>query len=883
MSQKKKFVKKGRIYRTLVASALIANGIFQFVAPVLAQATSAGGEIKNSATATYEDPNNPNTPINTTSNEVVVQVAEVAGITVTTAGTTPIPAVDANNDGDTDDPGDTPPGDADGDGAADAGDRFYFNYTVTNVGNDPTKFRIPNLATTTGPASVSGNLEFSTDGGATWTPITTTEIETGSVPVNGTVQVRVPVEVTAGATAGTPITVKLGDTPGDDQNQQRDPNGGDVYTVDNPNNTGNAATDIAGEVNGDPVNGVREASATQQITVDEALKTYALAKILKERSDYSNSGTLTDITDDTLAYDLSVEVEQNDPTGNGINPAPLVGTPINLDGSTQTRILISDAIPAGTDFASFSAPPGWIPVYTDAAIAANANDAATQWSTTQPANLANVTRIGFVNDPAVVTSVNPGQPVTGFKINLSVEAGATAPLTVNNIAQLFGSTPDGDNDPTTNNPPVIDESGDNNPSNFNDNGTPPAGTDTTGPGGNPDGVPDAPPTVGTGVANPTTMEVDSGNNNSGTGPDGEVNQFIIDPTANELVNGPDGAADAIGPNDNNDDFTNKSSLVPPGQTPDKIDPATGSPDPTTIDPSPVPFTNTVSNGGGAPADISLIPTPPANPGDLPTGSTVTVSFGADSAVYTWDGTQFTSTDPVITVPAVAPGAEVNYGVEVNLPDGTPLSTDLADPTDPTQGFVGGFPVPITAFIDTNNNGTPDDSVQNITIDRVYTGYLRLDKETRILKGDGPDPINNDGTFSKEPKTPSKDNIIEYRTTYTNISEAQSGTGNVTLDADKVVIEEDGVGGNTNGGSAADNNWALDSDGDNIIDTSNVVGTAADSNGSNILFFSGNPATTTAGDQTGTDANTDVTRYVNEVTNPVEPGTNGEFTFQRKVN
>ncbi|MEM6754559.1 MAG: hypothetical protein AAF630_16500, partial [Cyanobacteria bacterium P01_C01_bin.38] len=499
MSQKKNFVKKGHIYRSLVASALIANGVFQFVAPVLAQATSAGGEIKNSATATYEDPNNPNTPINTTSNEVVVQVAEVAGITVTTAGTTPI-------------------NDVDGDGAADAGDQFYFNYTVTNVGNDPTKFRIPNLATTTGPASVSGNLEFSSDGGTTWTPITTTEIETDSVPVNGTVQVRVPVEVTAGATAGTPITVKLGDTPGDDQNQLRNPNGGDVYTVDNPDGTGN------GEVDGTPVNGVREASATQEITVDEALKTYALAKILKERSDYSNSGTLTDITDDTLAYDLSVEVEQNDPTGNGIDPAPLVGTPINLDGSQQTRILISDAIPAGTDFASSSAPPGWKAVYTDAAIAANANDTATQWKTydtNPPANLADVTRIGFVNDPAVVTSVNPGVTVTGFKINLSVESTASAPLTVNNIAQLFGSTPDGDNDPTTNNPPVIDESGDNNPSNFNDDGTPPAGTDTTGPGGNPDGVPDAPPTVSNGVPDADTMEIDPGNNNSGTGPDGE--------------------------------------------------------------------------------------------------------------------------------------------------------------------------------------------------------------------------------------------------------------------------------------------------------------------------------------------------------------------------
>ncbi|MEO1428481.1 MAG: hypothetical protein AAFV71_05315 [Cyanobacteria bacterium J06633_8] len=863
MSQKKKIVKKGQVYRSLVAAALIANGVFQFIAPVLAQATTAGGEIKNSATATYEDPNNPNTPINTTSNEVVVQVAEVAGVTVTAAGTTPIT-------------------DTDGDGAADAGDKFYFNYTVTNVGNDPTKFRIPNLATTTGPASVSGNLEFSPDGGTTWTPITTTEIETGSIPVNGTVQVRVPVEVAAGATAGTPITVQLGDTPADDQNQLRDPNGGDVYTVDNPDNTG-AATDVAGEVNGNPVNGTREASATQQITVDEALKTYALAKVLKERSAYSNSGTLTDITDDTLTYDLSVEVEQNDPTGNGINPAPLVGTPIGLDGSQQTRILISDAIPAGTDLASVITPPGWKAVYTDTAIAANANDAATQWKTydtTPPTNLANVTRIGFVNDPTVVTSVNPGQMVTGFKVNLTVEAGAAAPLTVNNIAQLFGSTPDGDNDPNTNNPPVIDESGDNMPSNFTENptgpATPPAGTDTTGPGGNPDGVPDAPPTVGTGIPNPATDGVDSGNNNTGTGENGEVNQFIIDPTANELVNGPDGDADAIGPTDNNDDFTNKSSLVPPGLAPDAG---------TTIDPSPVPFTNTVSNGGAAPADISLIPTPLTDPTDLPNGTTVTVSYGSDSAVYTYDQATntFTSTDPVITVPAVAPGAEVNYGVEVNLPTGTPLSTDLAVPADPTQGYVGGFPVPITSFIDQGTAGLDPTDVQNTTIDRVYTGYLRLDKETRILKGDGPDPLNDDGTFSKGPKTPSKGNIIEYRTTYTNISEAQSGTGNVTLDADKVVIKEDGVGGDTNGGSAAANNWALDTDGDNIIDTSNVVGTAGDSNGSNMMFYSGNPATTVAGDQTGTDANTDVTKYVNEVTNPVAPGTNGEFTFQRKVN
>ncbi len=866
MSQKKKFVKKqGQVYRSLVASALIVNGVFQFVAPVLAQ-TAAGGEIKNRATATYEDPTNPGTTINTTSNEVIVQVAEVAGITVTGAGT-------------------TLKTDADSDNTPDAGDEVYFNYTVTNVGNDPTQFRIPNLASTTGPATVSGSLEYSTNGGTTWTPIDggatpgATEAIIPGIPVGGTVQVRVPVTVAAGAQENDTITVKLGDTPGDGQNQPRNPDGGDVYTVDNPDDS------VAGEVDGDPVNGTREASASQQIQVDATLKTYALAKVLKKRSEYSNSGTPTIITDDTLTYDLSLEVEQNDSTNSGITPAPLVGRNITLDGTSQPRILVSDAIPLGTDLAGVpAAPPGWEVVYTIDPTATNANVA--NWTTTAPTDLASVTRIGFVNNPNVITSVNPGQTVTGFKINLTVEAGSTAPLTVNNIAQLFGSSPDNDNDPT-NNPPVYDESGDQNPSNFNDDGTPLAGTDTPGPDNTPgDGIPDTLPenVVDDGFidddTDATATGIDTGNNNSAIdreGTDGgELNQFVIDPTANALVNGPEGSPDAIGPTDNNDDFTNKSSLVPPGQTPDKIDPDTGAPDPTTIDPAPVPFTNTVSNGGGAPADISLVPTPPATPSDLPTGTTVTVSYNSDSVVYTWNGTNFNppAGTPPIVISGVQPGQEVNYGVEVNLPSDTRLSTDLNDPTDPNSA-IGGFPVPITAFIDDGTPGFQGTEVNNITIDRVYTGYLRLDKESRILKGDGPDVLAGQDVFSKDNKQPSEGNLIEYRITYRNISDAQAGDGNVTLDADNVVIEDDGTLG--------DNNWAKDNDGDNIIDTSNVVGSAQDSDNGNILFFSGDPATTTAQDQTGTDANSDVTKYVDEVTGSVEPGASGNFTFQRKVN
>ncbi|MCX7596794.1 MAG: hypothetical protein N2235_24230, partial [Fischerella sp.] len=159
MSQLNRFVKElPRVYRSLVITALLANGIFQFVAPVLAQGTTAGESISNTATATYEDPNNPGTTINTTSNTVVVTVAEVAGITVTSSG-----VVDSNG------------------GSVEVGDLLIYTYTLTNVGNDPTKFRIPNLATTTGPGTVSGtlpnggtpnNLQYSTDGGTTWQNIT---------------------------------------------------------------------------------------------------------------------------------------------------------------------------------------------------------------------------------------------------------------------------------------------------------------------------------------------------------------------------------------------------------------------------------------------------------------------------------------------------------------------------------------------------------------------------------------------------------------------------------------------------------------------------------------------------------------------------------------
>lgn len=845
VNRNKSLTKQRQLYQSLVATALLTGSFFQFVAPVLADGTTAGTSISNTATATYEDPNSPGTTINATSNTVVVTVAEVAGITVTASGVTDATTSPTNT-------------------TVQVGDLLIYTYNLTNVGNDPTKFHIPNQATTTGPGTVSGtlpnggtanSLQYSTDGGQTWTNIPQGGVDTPSVPVGGTVLVRVPITVQNGAQTNDIITVTLGNTPGDAQNQLRSPDGGDVFTVDNPDGS------VTGEVTGAPVNGTREASATEQIKVGLTLKTYALATILKVRSGYNNAGT-TAITDDKLTYDLSLRVESNDPTGQGITPAALTGTSINVNGAAGNYILVSDAIPIGTELAvAPTAPPGWQTVYTTSPVTTNANTAS--WTTTAPASLASVTRVGFINNPATITSIAPGTTVNGFSIQLAVKSTATSPLTVANIAQLFGQTP-------TNNLPVYDDSGDQNPSNYNGSPgsmTPPAGTDSNG-----DGVPDTlpPASVDDGYINtPTSPETgtDTGNNNSGTGTGGEANVFTVQaPVASALLNGPLNAPDATGPSGlTNDDFTNKSSLVPAGTAP-------GS----TLDPQSVGFTNTIKNSGTDAGLLKIEPTPPTTIGDLPNGTKVTITYNSQSAVYTYNNGVFSTTGTAITIPNVAPGASINYGVEVDLPPGTQLSTDINR----------GFPVPITASIDNYTTDTNADGIKdsgndnnfdssNITIDRVYTGFLKLLKKSRVLQGTGPVVQGNDGTFSIDPKKPAPGNIIEYQIQYTNISDPQSGTGNVILNANKVVIIEDGT--------QSPNNWALDNDASGQIDTSNIIGSAKDSGTATIQFFSGNPATNSGIDQTGTTVNADITKYVDSVTGAIAPGIQRTFTFQRKVN
>nr|WP_293833027.1 hypothetical protein [uncultured Arsenicibacter sp.] len=466
--------------------------------------TAAGTSIDNEVPATYEDPNNPGTTINSTSNNVTVTIAEMAGLRIA-AGT----FIDNNG------------------GSVQPGDRLLFPFTISNAGNDPTRVQLPEQAGITGPASISV-LEYSLNNGTSWSAVTTGGVTTPSLSVTGSVLMRVVVNVNSGATA-TPqqvIKVILGETNPAETTANAGRTGSvnnlrDVYTIDNPDGT-------ADEVSGTPVNGVVEVSTSLSVAVGP--RNYALATLLTTRTAYSNNNTGNDITDDQLTYSLGLRVESTDPSGLSITANPLAGT--DIPGLSGNNILVSFTIPNGTSLASLpTAPTGWACVYTTSPVSTAAN--AATWTTSAPSSLSTITRVGFVKatidgNTSTFLAAN-STSITTFPVTIMVRSGQTAPLTVAALGQVFGKTPD-------TNAPVMDESGDPNPGNFDgplNTMTPPAGTDLNG-----DGVPDQlPATVPDGYINDdadlTATGTDTNGNNGGdlnnpaANAQGEANVFTV--------------------------------------------------------------------------------------------------------------------------------------------------------------------------------------------------------------------------------------------------------------------------------------------------------------------------------------------------------------------
>jgi len=259
--------------------------------------------------------------------------------------------------------------------------------------------------------------------------------------------------------------------------------------------------------------------------------------------------------------------------------------------------------------------------------------------------------------------------------------------------------------------------------------------------------------------------------------------------------GPCGVPGAMGPAGMDDDFTSGSinagiANVPPGG----VTTAAGT----------VVFRNTVQNMGSA-DDAFILSAPSA-----PVGFKIEISTddgGNYVAVETWNTS---------LVMAVAHRASATFFVRVTAPAGLRVLT--------------GFDTVIRV------TSTLNPAVTNDTINRLYTGFIRIDKTATV--------INAMGSAAAADAVPGAE--IEFAVAYSNISSAD-GVGSALLTARNLVISENGF--------AAPNNWAAT--------TEHIVG-ASDTRGGLII-----------GDRAGSTSLTDVVMTL-------EAGQSGVFKFRRRV-
>lgn len=258
--------------------------------------------------------------------------------------------------------------------------------------------------------------------------------------------------------------------------------------------------------------------------------------------------------------------------------------------------------------------------------------------------------------------------------------------------------------------------------------------------------------------------------------------------------GPCGLPGAMGPTSVDDDFTNRSlntglTNVAPGGV--------------TKSAGTVVFRNTVQNLGAG-DDVFMIGA------SAPAGFKIEISIDNGSNYFTvepWSSG--------VTL-AVAYRAAATFLVRVTAPAGL-------------RAFTG-FDTVVRV------TSTMDPSATNDTIDRLYTGFIRIDRTATVVNATGHGGAN-DAVPGAE---------IEFAIAYANISSAV-GDGSSLLTAEHLVISESGF--------AAPNNWGAN--------TEHVVG-ASDTRGGIIL-----------GDAAGSTSLTDLVMTL-------EAGQSGVFKFRRRV-
>ncbi|HEV2880502.1 MAG TPA: hypothetical protein VGX24_04285 [Pyrinomonadaceae bacterium] len=276
--------------------------------------------------------------------------------------------------------------------------------------------------------------------------------------------------------------------------------------------------------------------------------------------------------------------------------------------------------------------------------------------------------------------------------------------------------------------------------------------------------------------------------------------------------GPAGQPAATGPgSSNNTDFTNRSVTtgiagIPPCAGP--VIPACS-----TNATGFIVFTNTVRNTGNATDTFTL--TAPT----VPAGFTVGVSTNAAGPFTTISGGGSFALAPL------ARNTDVNVYVRVDAPT--------------AQQILTGF----DSIIQAASANTPAST--NRTIDRLYTGFVRLDKTVTVVDASGNPSATIPGA------------TIVYQITYTNIMTAPAaGSNSSALTATSLVITEDG--------SAGSNNWATYTT--QVTTPAPSISTA----GGTVTDGAGNPVTS-------------ATNVLKGNVPSLAPGETGTFQFRRLIN
>jgi hypothetical protein len=626
-----------------------------------------------------------------------------------------------------------------------------FTFTVTNSGNFPTQVRFPALGAgivTSGPITITQAVIDVTGNGL---GAGDTDILGNAAPVlypgspylarNASFTVVVRATVNAGAAAGANISVQLGDASGD--NVVANNSAAEVRTSVPPSVT---LTGSESEAVGSITTSV-ENDAKLQVELTVPSGPVALGSNITYSTTLRNNG----------ARPVATQTLQNAPAG------------------SNTGVFVVVPIPLTTVLQSVPAPGAGVTVlYSTSALGADPGPGdppasgplsnAVVWTTTAPAVISSTTRVAF--------RVNSGNPVTNGAVISGLDLVLTIPLTVNasnpiwGIAEAFGRNSIGTmiTDQSDNSAGQVANKGDGN-ANFNE---PKFGVDAL--------------SATKGFQLPTTLT--------------QVGSVLL---------GPSGAPAAVGPTNNNDDYTNKSVAPAAIAGLSHLDTLTGA--------ASVDFTNTVQNTGNANDTFTL--TAPT----VPAGFTVAISTNGGGSFTTVSGGGSTTL-------AVAFGASANFIVRVTAPSGSAVLQGFSTTIRATSGISSGQ--------------------SNDTIDRLYTGFLKLLKSYTV--------INGTGVGAATDAVPGAH--IEYTITYSNVSVGGGGAGCVDLVASSVVISEDG--------SAAPNNWATT--------TTQVLAPApSDSNGGTITDGTTNGAVTAA------------TTFLKDAAGTVNPGVSKAFVFRRRIN